>query len=340
MSYSQLPPQSFWSRCLADTGFLLDRLYPPTVTLQAGTRVATAGSCFAQRIGERLRQTNVGFLDLEPLPRGMRAETGARYGFGLYSARYGNLYTSAQLLQLAEDAFDARLRDEAIWTAGGRWYDGLRPRIEPGGFESRDILEEARRSHLRKVRNLLEETEVFIFTLGLTERWQHGGTGTVFPLWPGALKPAILDANHVFVNARVTAVVDELDRFIRLVRAHNPEFRVIFTVSPVPLIATATGGHVLAATMRSKAVLRTAVDEILHLHDGCDYFPSYEIVTANPRCRSSFCEDEREVRDEVVDHIMALFLAAHPGLERIVAAAPGTGIDPVCDEWLLNAAGP
>ncbi|MBE2278267.1 MAG: GSCFA domain-containing protein [Rhodobacteraceae bacterium] len=339
MSYSQLPPHSFWGRCLADNAFLLDRLYPAAVRLQAGTRVATAGSCFAQKIGSRLRQTNVGFLDLEPLPPGMRIETGARYGYGLYSARYGNLYTSAQLLQLAEDAFAARLRDEAIWTAGGRWYDGLRPRIEPGGFDSREILEAARLSHLRKVRTLLEETEVFIFTLGLTERWQHGGTGTVFPLWPGALKPAIVDENHVFVNARITAVVDELDRFIRLVRAHNPDFRVLFTVSPVPLIATATGGHVLAATVRSKAVLRTAVDEILHLHEGCDYFPSYEIATANPRCRLAFRDDEREVRDEVVDRIMALFLAAHPGLGRSAAAAPGAGIDPVCDEWLLNAAG-
>ena len=35
----------------------------------------------------------------------MRPATGQRYGYGLYSARYGNIYTSAQLLQLAEDAF-------------------------------------------------------------------------------------------------------------------------------------------------------------------------------------------------------------------------------------------
>lgn len=340
LSYHHRPKWSFWNRCQQDEGFLLDAIYTPRVTLEPGTQVATAGSCFAQKIGSRLGQTDATLLDLEPLPPGMRPETGRRYGYGLYSARYGNIYTSAQLLQLAEDAFTPRLRPEAIWPGHGRWYDGLRPRIEPEGFESREILEAARLSHLRKVRLLLMRTEVFIFTLGLTERWQHAGTGTVFPVWPGVVTCAESDGRHVFVNARVAAVVEELDRFIRLVRLHNPGFRVIFTVSPVPLVATATGGHVLAATVRSKAVLRTAVDEILQLHEGCDYFPSYEIATASPRLRAAFDADEREVRAEVVDRIMKIFLAAHPGLGRRAIGAADDGADTVCEELLLRAAAP
>ncbi|WP_225026927.1 GSCFA domain-containing protein [Xinfangfangia pollutisoli] len=338
MSYDDVPAQCFWGKCQRDADFLLDRLYAPQIALTPQTRIATAGSCFAQKIGGALKATNATLLDLEPLPLGMRPATGQRYGYGLYSARYGNIYTSAQLLQLAEDAFAARLRDEAIWQADGAWIDGLRPRIEPLGFASRAILEEARLSHLRKVREIFCTADLLIFTLGLTERWQHRQTGTVFPIWPGALSPPHRDPAHVFENARVMTVVDELDRFLRLVRGPNPGLQVLFTVSPVPLIATATGGHVLAATQRSKAVLRAAVDEILHLHPGCDYFPSYEIVTANPRARSAFLGDEREVRPEIVARIMDLFLAAHPTLQRQTPDAAAEALDPVCEEVLLQAA--
>jgi hypothetical protein len=340
LSYDRNPPCSFWDRCQADEGFLLESIYVPQVTLGPGTQIVTAGSCFAQKIGQHLRQTDAALLDLEPLPQGMRPETGRRYGYGLYSARYGNIYTSAQLLQLAEDAFDLRLRPEAIWRAGDRWIDGLRPRIEPEGFESRGILEAARLSHLGKVRQLLVRADVLIFTLGLTERWQHAGTGTVFPVWPGVVRGAETDGRHVFVNARVAEIVAELDRFIGLVRRHNPAFRVIFTVSPVPLAATATGGHVLAATVRSKAVLRAAVDEILHIHGDCDYFPSYEIATANPRMRAAFGADEREVSAEAVGRIMGIFLAAHPALGRLSGAEGAEVADAVCEEVLLRAAGP
>lgn len=340
MSYSQLPPQSFWSRCLKDEGFLLETLYRPRITLTPDLNIATAGSCFAQHIGNRLKATNARLMDVEPTPPGMRAETAARYGFGIYSARYGNIYTSAQLLQLAEDALSARIRDEAIWQVKDRWYDGLRPRIEPTGFASRDHAIEARLSHLNKVKELLLGAHVLVFTLGLTEQWQHAETGTVFPVWPGAVSAPLAAEALTFVNARVGAIVDELEAFLSLVRTHNPGLKVIFTVSPVPLVATATGRHVLGATQRSKAVLRTAVDEILSLQDGCDYFPSYEIATANPRARSSFEADERQVRPEVVNDIMNLFLAAHPALQARSDTTPEPQADPICEELLLRAVQP
>lgn len=340
VSYSELPDACFWRKCLESADFRFDALYRPAFPITPEDPVVTAGSCFAQKIGHELRLSNARFLDVEPLPPGMSARSGAAYGFGLYSARYGNIYTSAQLLQLVEDALSARLRDEALWQAEGRWYDGLRARLEPGGYASREILSEARLSHLRKVRQLLLEARVFIFTLGLTERWQHAGTGTVFPLFPGAVNRGFASADHVFHNSRVGEVVAELSATIALMRSVNPGLRFLFTVSPVPLMATATGGHVLAATARSKAVLRAAVDEILLSEEGCDYFPSYEIATANPLCRDAFDAGGREVRDEVVRQIMGVFFAAQPALSRNVASDVPEQPDTVCDEILLQAAKP
>jgi len=339
MSYASLPDACFWRRCLSSPDFLLDELYRPEVLIGTEDAVATAGSCFAQKIGRELRRSTARFLDLEPVPHGLSEETAARLGFGLFSARYGNIYGTAQMVQLAEDALVGNLRDGAFWEKDGRWFDGLRPRLEPGGFATLDLAREARLAHLAQVRRLFFEAGVFIFTLGLTERWEDGRDGTVFPLCPAVVDPAFGHPSHRFHNARVGEVAEELARFVALLRGVNPGLRFIFTVSPVPLMATATGGHVLGATARSKAVLRAAVDEVAGRVPGCDYFPSYEIATQNPLMRDAFGPDQREVRDEVVERIMQVFFAGQAGIARDAArgAEAEQGIE-VCDEALLDAA--
>lgn len=342
MSYSALPDKSFWRRCLEAPDFHLRGIYDPRLLIGPEATVATAGSCFAQKIGHELRASSACFIDVEPVPQGLSTATAAQLGFGLFSARFGNIYSTAQLLQLAEDAFADRLRDEAFWHKDGRWFDGLRPRLEPGGFASQDLARAARRSHLAQVRLMFLEAEVFIFTLGLTERWEDARTGTVYPICPAVVDPAFADPAHRFHNARGTEVVADLDRTITLLTAMNPDLRFLFTVSPVPLMATATGGHVLAATARSKAVLRAAVDEICALHPIADYFPSYEIATQNPRLRDAFGADQREVRPEVVETIMDVFFSAQTGLRRHVApqgpSAEEAAAAELCDEVLLAAA--
>lgn len=339
LSYASLPSESFWRRCLEDPDFRLEALYQPTVRIGPYEAVATAGSCFAQKIGRELRLSSARFLDLEPVPHGMTEATAARLGFGLYSARYGNIYSTAQWLQLAQDAFADDLRPEAFWSKEDRWFDGLRPRLEPGGFGSRDIAEAARQAHLFQVRQVFETADIFIFTLGLTERWEDARTGTVYPICPAAIDPAFGDPAHRFHTARVTEVVAELEACIALLRQHNPGLRFLFTVSPVPLMATATGGHVLLATARSKAVLRAAVEEILHTQPMCDYFPSYEIATQNPTCRDAFAPDQREVKDDVVERIMQAFFAAQTGLNRHdTATGQADEAETICDELLLDAA--
>jgi hypothetical protein len=112
------------------------------------------------------------------------------------------------------------------------------------------------------------------------------------------------------------------------------------TVSPVPLAATASDDHVLTATMRSKAVLRVVCDMAKDSSERIDYFPSYELVMSPAHRAGAFAEDLRSVRPEVVEGIMALFLAAH-GL-----APPHGGVsedvadpvdDAVCEDVLLDA---
>ena len=94
-----------------------------------------------------------------------------------------------------------------------------------------------------------------------------------------------------------------------LLRDVNPNARVIVTVSPVPLIATAENRHVLVSTTYSKSALRVACEEITRKYEFVEYFPSYEIITGSFNRGSYFADDLRSVTEDGVSHVMRLFLS-------------------------------
>lgn len=348
--YDQFGSKAFWKSCGATADFAAPEIYSPKVALTAGTRIATAGSCFAQNIGRYLGQTDADLLQMEPPPEGMLPETAKRFGYGLYSARYGNIYTARQLRQLVEDAQNPACRDEAIWETNGRFYDALRPAIEPNGLPDRQQVIDMRLDHLKRVRQMLLDTDVFIFTLGLTEYWEHKSTGTAFPTCPGVIAGRFDPAEHGFCNASFQQTREDLDAAFGILRRNNPGLRVLLTVSPVPLTATATGQHVLAATTYSKSVLRAVAGELAATTDWIDYFPSYELITGTPYRAQSYAANLRQVTDTGVAFVMRQFFAAHPGLNSTVttpdsppenqtdpAAEPDNDTGDICEEVLLDA---
>jgi len=348
--YTGLPDRAFWRTgvCGSD-GTALDIPDIPTHPLRRSERIVTAGSCFAQHIARALRAHDFNFIDAEPPPPLLPRELHAQYGYGLYSARYGNVYTSAQLRQLIERAFGKFRPAEDSWQQGGRWFDPFRPSIEPDGFESPDELAASRTSHLRSVKQLFREMDVFVFTLGLTESWRSAADGAVFPMCPGTVAGRFDAERHVFFNADYGDVLDDMNWVISFLRRLNPDLRLIFTVSPVPLTATASGQHVLAASTHAKAILRAVAGTLTRKHDAVDYFPSYEIVTS-PATRGRFFEDNlRSVNAAGVAAVMDSFfsafcLPAGEDVPLICAAAPekpdALDEDVLCDESRLDGAAP
>lgn len=345
--YSDLGQNAFWRSGVAEADpNRPEALFAPKFAMDPGAAIATAGSCFAQHVGRALRDAGMNVLDTEPAPRLCPAPVARAHGYGVYSARYGNIYTARQLVQLLQDARDGRADSENIWIRGGRFHDALRPQIEPDGFVSADEVLALRRAHLALVRDLFSQCSHFIFTLGLTECWTDRETGRAYPICPGVVAGSFDPARHEFVNFRCAEVLADLVEARRLLQEFRPGMRMIVTVSPVPLTATAAGGHVLAASTRSKAVLRAAADEFAALHEDVDYFPSFEIVT-NPAARGAFFQPNlREVTASGVAAVMACFLAAYgiapqPPGRRIATppdADPGDAAeDVICEEILLEA---
>lgn len=310
--YENLEPRKFWRNGVAEQHPLtVTDLYRKKFTIAADDRIATAGSCFAQHIAKYLRANGFSILDKEPPPPSLDEATQKSFGFTLYSARYGNIYTVRQLLQLAQDAFSGAIDPDDFWTKDGRVYDAIRPNVEPRGFAS---LEEAianRKFHLAKVREMLTEMTVFIFTLGLTEAWVSRKTGRVYPTAPGTIAGEYDPEAHAFQNFTAGETRDDFDKFLALLKQHNPDVRIILTVSPVPLTATASDRHVLLATMYSKSALRAAAGELADAHANIDYFPSYEII-ASPWSKGFFYESNmRSVNAGGVAAVMRVFFDQH-----------------------------
>ena len=257
----------------------------------------------------------------------------AKHGYGLFSARYGNVYTSRQLFQLCQQAAGELTPTDAVWKDGDAFFDPYRPTIEPDGFGSEEELRESRADHLEAVAELLEEADVFVFTFGLTETWENAADGVVYPTCPGTIHSEFDPARHRFLNLSYADVLADFERFAAHARSLNPDLHFVVTVSPVPLAATASGQHVLPATLASKSILRAVCDELCRRYDYVDYFPSYELVASHPMRAMFFEPNLRNVAAAGVEHVMSVFFRAH-GLDNLVDSVDDE--DEVCDELILE----
>lgn len=342
--YHNLPDHQFWRRAVPGIEpFRFDPVTKTRFTIDRNQRVATAGSCFAQHISSRLAK--VGFNYFVPeAGAALAPDERKRLNYGVFSARFGNLYTTRQLLQLFQECFEGRVAAEAVWTAAdGSYVDALRPQVTPGGYPSEAAVREDRARHLAAVRRMFEDCDVFVFTLGLTETWRSRIDGTVYPVAPGVSGGSFDPSRHEFVNLDVREVLADTEAFLQGLKAVNPGVRVILTVSPVPLIATYEDRNVLVATTYSKSVLRVAADMAWRAHDWVDYFPSYEIITGNYNNSAYYEADYRSINALGVDHAMRCFLAhyAPSSTARTGAGAPlhipaSAFDDVVCDEEAID----
>lgn len=99
-----------------------------------------------------------------------------------------------------------------------------------------------------------------------------------------------------------------LEAIHALVRKHRPSAALVFTLSPVPLVATFRPVSCITANSVSKAILRVAVDELMRAHadDGAlFYWPSYEIV--KEYVKEPYTADNRHPRPPVIELVMRSF---------------------------------
>lgn len=343
--YQGLDDSHFWRRAVSRIErHLVDPVVATRFQIGSAQQVATAGSCFAQHIARKLRAIGFNYLVAERGDEDLDPRLALARNYGVFSARYGNIYTARQLLQLFRRAHGDFAPAEDAWTRpDGRLADPFRPNIEPDGFADIDALHADRALHLQRVREMFASADVFVFTMGLTEGWRSRIDGAVFPIAPGVTAGGYDPTRHEFVNFGVDDTTADMTEFLRLLRGVNDRVKVLLTVSPVPLMATFEERHVLTATTYSKAVLRVAAEQLLGAHDWVDYFPSYEIITGSFNAGIYYEADAREVTEAGVAHAMRCFLDNYLAQTQTPAAVDAAGVaepssdgDIVCDEEALD----
>lgn len=306
--YKELPKRAFWRPAVADLSmFDIEQLWDPKFEISKQTAISTFGSCFAQHIGATLQDRGFNWFVAEPVPPGMSAAAGRKYNYEVFSARTGNIYTASLLKQWVEWALGVQDPPCEVWQDGSRFFDPFRPQIEPGGFVSKDELLASRAASIESFRKCIESSDVFVFTLGLTESWANKGLAYEYPVCPGTVAGEYDPYNHVFRNQKFNEIRKTLKSAIEMMRMHNKRLKILLTVSPVPLTATNSGKHVLVGTMASKSVLRAVCSDISDSSRKVDYFPSYEIINS-PAFRGIFFEPNgRNVNPAGVSFVMDHF---------------------------------
>lgn len=310
--YADLPAKAFWRQAVAerlpeDPG----EVFSPRFEVTRQTRIMTAGSCFAQHVGRTLREAGFDVIDAEPAPKHMPPDLAARYGFNMFTGRYGNIYTVRQMMQLFDEVFGEGEPADPVWEREGRYFDAQRPNVEPDGHESPEEVMRLRKAHLAALRHAFSEVDLFVFTFGLTEAWTHRESGTVYPTAPGTLAGSYDPEQHVFRNYTFTEILTDFLTLRENLRAIRPDIRFLITTSPVPLTATASGQHVEVASVYSKSILRGVCGELYQRFEDVEYFPSFEIITSQRAGGRYYETNLRSVSSVGVRTAMSVFMNAH-----------------------------
>ena len=307
--YEVLPENRFWKKGVVLNSPKIDDIFSGKFSLTRQDKIATSGSCFAQHIHKTLKLQSFNVLEVEPPPSSLKKEEYGQNGFDMYSARYGNIYTVKQLSQLSNEVL-GKVQIFEAWVRNGRYYDSQRPNIDPNGYETQEEVFRSRKEHLACVLRMFREMDVFIFTLGLTEAWMNKAETVVYPTAPGVVSGHFDSEKFTWVNSNFLDIIHDFDSFqenLQVIR-NGRSCKILLTVSPVPLTATYSDKHILAANTYSKSTLRSVAGYLSEINEHIDYFPSYELIV-NPRNHSSWYEANlRSVRSEAVENVMDIFL--------------------------------
>ena len=183
----------------------------------------------------------------------------------------------------------------------------MNPQLPPASLD--EI--KARRAVWNKVTANLRNADVVTITLGLIEVWRDKQLdlicnttpdGYVHRSNPGRFSFEILDYNDNLEN---------LEKIHQLMAKYGKDgWRLVVTVSPVPLLRTFTNKDIIQANTYSKSVLRAAAEAFADRHDNVDYFPSYEIVM-NSKKKITWTDDKRHIHGKFTQKIMEQFFSAY-----------------------------
>jgi len=272
--------------------------------MDMNTPIGSAGSCFAFEIAKHFQEAGYNYVITE---RNDNVNSGVVIDgyqpgdtIAKFCANYGILFNTPSFKQLAEKAFGIKKFEKLLFASETGHY--LDPYRENVFFNSQEAYLADYERHIEAVKEAFLSCEVFVVTLGLNECWElHDGT---------VMSRNPRNNTYQCVKHKTLTVeenVHNIQTFFDIIKANNPKFKLIISVSPIPFLATgrADEQHIISANCHSKAVLRVAADQLVTNNPDMYYLPSYEMVTEC--CKDAWDEDSRHVTPETVAKVVAMF---------------------------------
>lgn len=308
-------PNGRWRNFFEDRVLTLE----PAPIVGPGDSVFTMGSCFAREIRSALRDGGVvvgpdygaipvdaGRYMIDELPR----ETHLNY-YNTFTIRQEFERIAGRWRQADDDFWRVRRSPFGGPEAFQDPYKRLTFGRTPGDLRAAIALVDA------AIDASARTASVFFFTLGMAEVFRKKDNGLI-----ACQKPAYLGGGgeretelHLSGFAENLANLEETRAIIK---ALNPDARIVVTVSPVPLERTFSGRDIVVANQEGKATLRACAGEFARAHDDVFYYPAYEIVTMGGEGAFQ-ARDRRHVDPDLVSAITRAFIRAHV----VPAAASG-----------------
>lgn len=184
----------------------------------------------------------------------------------------------------------------------------MNPTLAPASVE--ELME--RRRIWGQVFGRMPDVDVVILTLGLVEAWYDHETELVLNSAPDPRAIRRDRDRFSFVKLNFSDNLENLEA-IRAVLSNvcKPGFRMVVTVSPVPLMRTFTDQDIIVANCYSKSTLRSAAQEFADRHDNVAYFPSYEIAINSDPKEVWHPTDRRHVNGAFSKQIMRQFFETY-----------------------------
>jgi GSCFA family protein len=275
----------------------------PKFKLCRGDKFYAIGSCFARGLENSLAGHKIAVESAAP--EFAKLQPANREGSGLGFTNKYNTYSILNELRWALDPDAEFPRESIVQLTNTTWYDPhTTPILSFVGLE--ETLE--RRALIQAVTKRIQSCRAVIVTLGLAEVWRDAQADVFVNCTP---IPSLFKTQPDRYEFHLTTFAQNwanLEAIYTLLSGYgHPDFHIVVTVSPVPLMNTFSTMDIVAANTWAKSLLIAVAQEWASAHPNVGYFPSYEIVQNSDRA-AVWERDLRHVRGAGAQHIMELFL--------------------------------